>query len=118
MEERWLFQRRSWIRWSHQGSVDQSRATYATICTALLSPQAAYTHADPNVFLQGSYCNDTNIFAESDVDIVIATDTCFIRDLEGLPQEQQDAFWAAHPAGAVGDAREGVRGQAVAESAY
>lgn len=29
------------------------------------------------VFLQGSYGNDTNIYAESDVDIAIRLDNCF-----------------------------------------
>jgi hypothetical protein len=43
------------------------------------------------VFLQGSYGNDTNVYAESDVDIVIRLDDCFFSDLESLPDEDKAA---------------------------
>lgn len=81
-------------RWSHQGAIAQSRATYASIRTALLS--RTYGDKAANVFLQGSYGNDTNILAESDVDVVIETDTSFFRDLAELPQTQKNAYLAAH----------------------
>jgi hypothetical protein len=46
--------------WSHQGSVIQSSTTYATVKTALEDPKATYAARKPKIFLQGSYCNDTN----------------------------------------------------------
>jgi hypothetical protein len=54
--------------WSHQGSVIQSSSTYQTVRLALLDKSAAHAEQDFGIFLQGSYANDTNIFADSDVD--------------------------------------------------
>jgi len=82
--------------WSHQGSIDQSKTTYAAIRNTLEAQDAPYSSHNPTIFLQGSYCNDTNIYAESDVDVVIRLDTCFEHDLSELPQDQKDAFRAAH----------------------
>lgn len=82
--------------WSHQGSINQSKETYATIKNALEVAGSAYAGWKPDVFLQGSYGNDTNIYSESDVDVVIRLDSCFQHDLNGLPQDQKDAFRAAH----------------------
>jgi hypothetical protein len=82
--------------WSHQGSVTQSSDTYQTIRTALLSGSALYAGKDFDVFLQGSYGNDTNIYAESDVDTVIRLDSIFRGDVSGLPYEQQAAYHQAY----------------------
>ena len=51
---------------------------------------------DTRCILQGSYGNDTNIYAESDVDVVIKLNDCFRHDLKELPDEQKAAFKAAH----------------------
>jgi hypothetical protein len=48
------------------------------------------------VLLQGSYGNDTNVWAESDVDIVIRLDSCFHSDLALLDASQQSAQRAAY----------------------
>jgi hypothetical protein len=66
--------------WSHQGSITQSSNT---------SP---YASKNFKVFLQGSYGNDTNIYAESDVDIVIRLDDCFQSDLTQLQEEEKAAY--------------------------
>ena len=63
--------------WSHQGSVTQSSNTYNTIKSVLEASTTPYADKNFEVFLQGSYGNDTNIYAESDVDIVIRLDDCF-----------------------------------------
>jgi len=81
--------------WSHQGSITQSADTYAAIKVALESADAKYTNRNFEVFLQGSYGNNTNIFAESDVDVVIRYDGAFYHDLLSLPLEQQNAFKAS-----------------------
>ena len=57
--------------WSHQGSITQSSNTYNTIKNVLQHNDAPYSGKSYNVFLQGSYGNNTNIYAESDVDIII-----------------------------------------------
>lgn len=74
--------------WSHQGSVAQSRLTYATVKNALEAANAPYTDRDFKVFLQGSYGNDTNIYAESDVDVVIRQDSAFYYDVSNLSPDQ------------------------------
>jgi hypothetical protein len=85
--------------WSHQGSAIQSKNTYATIKHALEDVNAHYTNRNFEVYLQGSYGNDTNIFDESDVDIVICYNGAFFHDLTALPAAQQSAFRAAMPDG-------------------
>ncbi|HUZ46745.1 MAG TPA: nucleotidyltransferase [Terriglobia bacterium] len=83
--------------WSHQGSVAQSKATYATVKAALEDAKATYTDRNFKVFLQGSYGNDTNIYAESDVDVVIRYDGAFFHDIDLRPDNEQAAFHAAYP---------------------
>lgn len=78
--------------WSHQGSVAQSSDTYATVKLALESKDASYASKDFKVFLQGSYCNDTNIYSESDVDVVIRLDSIYYSDLSQLTPEEKAAY--------------------------
>ena len=87
--------------WSHQGAVTQSKDTYATVKRALESERASYTCRDFEVFLQGSYGNDTNVYAESDVDVVIRLDATFYYCLDDLNPVEQAAFQRAHPGGAT-----------------
>ena len=81
--------------WSHQGSITQSSSTYKTIKSALEDRTAPYTGKNIKVFLQGSYGNDTNIYAESDVDVVIRLDSCFYSDVAHLPEEEKAAYGRA-----------------------
>jgi hypothetical protein len=83
--------------WSGQGAVTTSKATYATVKAALEDANANYTDRDFKVFLQGSYGNDTNIYAESDVDVVIRYDGTFYHDIKERPADEQAAFHAAYP---------------------
>jgi len=78
--------------WSHQGSLAGSRDTYATVKRALESQSAKFPNRNFDVFLQGSYGNDTNIFDESDVDVVIRYNGAFFHDLKELPADQKTAF--------------------------
>jgi hypothetical protein len=86
--------------WSHQGSVTESSSTYQTIRTALTDSKAVYADKSFNVFLQGSYGNGTNIYAESDVDTVIRLDSIFRGDVRQLPADQQAAYHQAYPGSA------------------
>jgi tRNA nucleotidyltransferase (CCA-adding enzyme) len=63
--------------WSHQGAIAGSSSTYATVKNVLEAATTPYAAKRYKVFLQGSYGNDTNIYSESDVDIVIRLDTPF-----------------------------------------
>ena len=80
------------------GAQKTSKDTYATVKLALESPDAGYAGKNYNVFLQGSYGNDTNIYKESDVDVVIRLDSIFTYDINNLPPDQKLSFQAAHPA--------------------
>lgn len=82
--------------WSHQGSITQSSTTYNSIKATLDATDTPYAAKSYKVFLQGSYGNDTNIYSESDVDIVIRLDDCFHHDLSQLPVEQQEGFRTSH----------------------
>jgi hypothetical protein len=77
--------------WSRQGSITQSSNTYNSIKNVLEASTTPYAGKNFKVFLQGSYGNDTNIFAESDVDIVIRLDDCFFSDLDALSDEEKAA---------------------------
>lgn len=77
--------------WSHQGSITQSSATYNSIRNVLVAVGTPYAGRNFEVFLQGSYGNATNIYAESDVDIVIRLDDTFHSDLDELTAEERAA---------------------------
>ena len=81
--------------WSHQGSITQSSTTYNSIKNVLEAAGTPYGGKNYQVFLQGSYGNDTNIYAESDVDIVIKLDDCMHSDLSALSQQEKNAYATA-----------------------
>ena len=83
--------------WSHQGSITQSSTTYNSIKNVLEAVGTPYAGKNFEVFLQGSYGNDTNIYAESDVDIVIELDDCWHSDLSGLTDIEKAAYGQAYP---------------------
>ena len=63
-----------------QGAAIGSRDTYATVQRALEAAGTGYSGSNYKVFLQGSYGNDTNIWAESDVEVVIRLDSIYYYD--------------------------------------
>jgi hypothetical protein len=81
--------------WSKVGSQTQSKDTYATVRNALDDKTAAYSgHVE--IFLQGSYGNDTNVYGrDSDVDIVMLCDKAYFRDLSRLSSNERIAYEAA-----------------------
>lgn len=83
--------------WSHVGSQQQSAATYQTIRSVLEHPDAPYAGRGIEVFLQGSYGNDTNVRgSESDVDVVICLTDVFNSDISGLDPAEKEAYEANH----------------------
>ena len=78
--------------WSKQGSITQSAQTYKTINDVLESPDALYRDRRYDTFLQGSYGNQTNIFADSDVDIVIRLLSTFQHNAKDLSEDDRAAF--------------------------
>src|SRR4030081_1008730 len=78
--------------WSSQGSITQSSQTYATVKLALESKDAAYASRLTYCFLQGSYGNDTNVYADSDVDVVIKMQDIYYYDTSRLSPVDLAAF--------------------------
>jgi hypothetical protein len=82
--------------WAKIGAQETSKTTYATVKGALESTDAGYQGRNYDVFLQGSYGNDTNIWKESDVDVVIQLNSVFSYDDSALPEPQRTAWRAAY----------------------
>jgi hypothetical protein len=88
--------------WSNIGSQTQSKNTYATVKNALLAAGTGYGGKDiADPFLQGSYGNDTNVYADSDVDVVFRIDDFFFRDISRLTPADLAAYNAAHSSSVV-----------------
>jgi hypothetical protein len=85
--------------WAKQGSVAQSSDTYQAIKNTLDHADAPYHDKSYSTFLQGSYGNDTNVYKESDVDIVIRLEQVYYSDTSLLTppakQNYDNAFVAA-----------------------
>ena len=81
--------------WGSQGPTAQFTQTYNRIRDNLLHDGAPYPLAHTEVFLQGSYKNDTNVYGDSDVDIVHLHTGAFYKDLSRLTAEDRKAFDAA-----------------------
>lgn len=67
--------------WSHQGAVATSKVTADSIKNALNSYSNWPTGQDFEIYLQGSYKNDTNIRGDSDVDVTIQLNSTFYSNL-------------------------------------
>ncbi len=78
--------------WSHQGSVTQSAQTYDSIQKALNDSASPYYTKDFSIFLQGSYGNDTNVYRDSDVDVVIRLNQTYYSDTSALTPEAKSNY--------------------------
>lgn len=81
--------------WAKQGSIEQSKSTYAMMRNTLEESAAPYASRLFNIFLQGSYGNDTNIYADSDVDVVMELTSVYYDDLDQLPESDKILYKAA-----------------------
>src|SRR5258707_717200 len=78
--------------WAKQGPTAQFTATYDALSTVLNDSSSPYYLKDFKVFLQGSYKNDSNVYGDSDVDVVIRLDEIFYTDLDFLSDEEKRRF--------------------------
>lgn len=85
------------VTWSHQGASGPSRDTYASVRRVLESGDAPYAMHSPEIFLQGSYANDTNVARDSDVDVVALIDSTFAHDAQTMRIEEYAAFERGYP---------------------
>ncbi|AEN74717.1 hypothetical protein Rhom172_2837 (plasmid) [Rhodothermus marinus SG0.5JP17-172] len=66
-------------RWSHQGATTTAKKTHESIRAAL--DRYKWPKGKPEVYLQGSYKNSTNIRGDSDVDVVVQLNSVFMNNL-------------------------------------
>lgn len=83
--------------WSHQGAVTTSSATYQSIQTALKADTSPIKDKVHEIYLQGSYKNDTNIRGDSDVDVVVQLSSTWGRDLSALSLKEVGLYEATYP---------------------
>lgn len=79
--------------WANVGATSSPKRTREAIERTLTSDSSPLTQKGirPKVYLQGSYKNTTNIYSDSDVDIVVRLDSTFYPDLSNLPPDQKQA---------------------------
>jgi hypothetical protein len=78
--------------WSHQGGITTAKNTADSVKNALAKFDKWPQDAQHEVFLQGSYKNDTNIYGDSDVDIVAQLHSSWYRDLTSLSVEEAKVY--------------------------
>ncbi|MBI2100125.1 MAG: nucleotidyltransferase [Candidatus Vogelbacteria bacterium] len=79
--------------WAKQGATVTAKATHESIRNALESSGSPIKDRIKNggveIYLQGSYKDDTNIRGDSDVDLVVELNTTFGHNAHELPPEQK-----------------------------
>src|SRR5688500_8038898 len=78
--------------WSHQGSVTQSAGTYDAIQKVLNDSTSPYYSRNFSIFLQGSYGNDTNVYRDSDVDVVIRLNQTYYAHTSSLAPDAKASY--------------------------
>ncbi len=78
--------------WSRQGPIASSSATYESVKKALTSDGSPIARMIARgiikIDLQGSYAHDTNIYGDSDVDVIVRHTDSFRSNKLSLPSEQ------------------------------
>jgi len=83
--------------WAGQAATATASYTHASVRAALSAATSPTCGRDYEVYLQGSYKNDTNIRGDSDVDIVVQLNSTITSDIEALDPRAKAAFDLTHP---------------------
>jgi predicted nucleotidyltransferase len=75
--------------WQKQGAAAAAQATHEAIRNALAAARSPVRERNFEVYLQGSYRNDTNIRGDSDVDVVIELKETYHYSSADLQEEQR-----------------------------
>jgi hypothetical protein len=78
--------------WSGQGAITTAKQTHESIRNALTTQNSPIEDKNFEIYLQGSYKNDTNIRGDSDVDVVVQLNQTFQYDLSALSDDQKETF--------------------------
>lgn len=87
--------------WSHHGAITTAQSTHESIRNALAAGTSPIRDKDYEAYLQGSYKNDTNVRADSDVDLVVQLNSTFQYDLSALSQSESELFHQNYPRAAT-----------------
>ncbi len=80
--------------WSNPGASTTAKSTREAVERVL---KRHGPEKDFDVYLQGSYRNSTNIYGDSDVDVVVQLNSTFQYEISHLDTGQQQAFHRAYP---------------------
>jgi len=79
--------------WSNQGATATPKALRERIEGVLRGEYSLITNKNSlSIYLQGSYRNSTNIYGNSDVDIIVETSNVFYGDASGLSDEKKQIY--------------------------
>jgi len=80
--------------WSNPGANDSATKTYNRVKNVLIADNSILQQKgkDFEVYLQGSYKNSTNIYADSDVDLVVQLNSTWQRNLSRLSRTQKSRY--------------------------
>jgi hypothetical protein len=83
--------------WSNQGATTTSASAYASIKNALEKAGSPVAYHNMEIYLQGSYRNATNIYGDSDIDVVAQLNATFQRDISALAPDQVALYNQNYP---------------------
>ncbi len=84
--------------WCNQGAIATSSQIYASIKACLNAENSKISKKECDIYLQGSYANDTNIYGDSDVDIVVQLSSVERSDLSLLSDTERQLYNVTHGA--------------------
>ena len=82
--------------WSHPGATESSKRTHKAVRRALRDWDDIRSR-EYEVYLQGSYKNSTNIYGNSDVDVIAQINDTFFWDGSDLSEGERNAHHKAYP---------------------
>lgn len=90
--------------WSNPGADDSAMTAYNRVKNVLESDESLPVQKDKSfqVYLQGSYKNSTNIYADSDVDLVVQLNSAWRRDLANLNISQKQSYKQSYSSASYG----------------
>jgi hypothetical protein len=81
--------------WRNQGATATAVTTHQAVRNALSADSSPMRGRDHEVYLQGSYRNDTNIRSDSDVDVVVQLNETYYSDLAALEPMEKERYDSA-----------------------
>lgn len=90
--------------WKKPGADDSATKTYSRVKNVLNSDDSVLVNEGKSfdVYLQGSYKNATNIYADSDVDLVVQLNSTWRRNLSQLSKSQKSAYKESYSSASYG----------------